>query len=380
MENVISFLQLTTLFDFQSLQSWKEWQENALLMHSRLEEKRPPNSLLQTIVQFVQSSISVKELERIFRLHVSRAKARIQGLNFFHQMLTICSFGSVRQQVLNCIGRPLYDGGHYLDNVQTCGKELAQTVAEAFSALFDQMTNIIRDPSIDAVSRLLALNVCGMAFQEYDTHLLIKAKIFSLLRQIMSEKPKTVAVGGSLSPTERGSSHFKAFSGSRTEDKRDLPTTVGTMTQETESKSSEGGVQIGKEKKPLGEEDKTAKDPRQNESEKKRQEEDQESIQELQRQQTLRCSAWTAFRLLATQCISWMMSEDLQSMTLVDRNAISKLHDHIFDLMCEELKRLVEHTKQKTSQSFPNVRSSLDHTPQGTLSLLLGHLFFSIWE
>jgi isocitrate dehydrogenase len=150
------------------------------------------------------------------------------------------------------------------------------------------------------------------------------------------------------------------------------------MTQETGLKSSEDAVQIGKEKRPLEEEIKIAKAPPENKSEKKKLKDDQELIQELQRQQTLRRSAWTAFRLLATQCISWTLSEDLQSMTLVDKNAISKLHDQIFDLMCEELKRLVEHAKLKTTQSCLKIMTSLDHSLQGTLSLLIAKSFFSL--
>jgi hypothetical protein len=159
-------------------------------LHGGIEEKRPSKSLLQSIVQFVQSSMNVKELEHIFQLHVSRAQTRIQGLTAVNQMLKLCSFGSVRHQLLRSLNRPFSDGGHYLDNIQTCGEKLTHAVTEAFCALFDQITNIIRDPNADLTSRLLALNICGMTFHDYDTYLLNKVKIFPLLRQIVSEKPK----------------------------------------------------------------------------------------------------------------------------------------------------------------------------------------------
>jgi isocitrate dehydrogenase len=72
--------------------------------------------------------------------------------------------------------------------------------------------------------------------------------------------------------------------------------------------------------------------------------------------------AWTAFRLLATQCINWSLREESQTSYLIDKSTISKLQDQIFDLMCEELKRIAEQMKSKTTTTS----SSKTSTPVST--------------
>jgi hypothetical protein len=294
----------------QAYKSWKEWQDSALLANKhglvRLLKDEPPRSPLQGVISFVMSTLSVKELERIFKLHTARARSRVQGLHYLQQLLSACSFGSVRHQVLGSLGKPLatMEGGHYLDNIQTCGEELSHQVSEAFVGLFERMTALLSDATLDLTSRLLALNICGLSYQHFDVQLLMRARVFPLLRQIIAERLVL-----STSSTVRV-----------------------RLSDEEVNMAGSGGIEL-----------------------KEKQEEEDELLEVQKRQNTLRLSAWTAFRLLATQVVHWSLQSDDPSGHIIDRSAISKLQDQIFDLMCDELKRISEHlTTRPSSASAAN--------------------------
>jgi hypothetical protein len=109
-------------------------------------------------------------------------------MDYLTETLRICSFGSVRHSLLQEMRQPLVDGGHYLDNIQTCGKRFTQIVTEFFGVLLHKLSDIISNPSSeDIVSRLLALNIYGMAFQHYDASLLMKNKAISHLHETITQ-------------------------------------------------------------------------------------------------------------------------------------------------------------------------------------------------
>jgi hypothetical protein len=127
--------------------------------------------------------MNVNDLEDIIKRHLLRAKDRIYGLVYLTETLRICSFSSVRHCLLHEMKHPLIDGGHYLDNIQTCGKRFTEAVTKVFSELFNELSGIIKDHSSDIVSRLLALNIYGMAFQQSDASLFTKNNIISSLHE-----------------------------------------------------------------------------------------------------------------------------------------------------------------------------------------------------
>eukprot|EP00029_Vermamoeba_vermiformis_P008050 TRINITY_DN365_c0_g1_i7.p1 TRINITY_DN365_c0_g1~~TRINITY_DN365_c0_g1_i7.p1 ORF type:complete len:4455 (+),score=2004.27 TRINITY_DN365_c0_g1_i7:138-13502(+) len=312
----------------QAYKSWKEWQDSALLANKhglvRLLKDEPPRSPLQGVISFVMSALSVKELERIFKLHTTRARSRVQGLHYLQQLLSACSFGSVRHQVLGSLGKPLAttEGGHYLDNIQTCGEELSHQVSEAFVGLFERMTALLSDATLDLTSRLLALNICGLSYQHFDVQLLMRARVFPLLRQIIAER---LAMSTSTTVRVR-------------------------LSDEEVNMAGSGGIEL-----------------------KEKQEEEEELAEVQKRQNTLRLSAWTAFRLLATQVVHWSLQGDDPSGHIIDRSAISKLQDQIFDLMCDELKRISEHLIARPS-SAPSVPNPLEEDTEEQCYQLLSLL------
>lgn len=134
-----------------------------------------------------QNSLVTQDLEQILKIHESRAKSRIEGLNYYHQLLELVSFSSARHQILGSLGTPLSTGGHYYDFISTCGPTLASKVAQTFTSVFDQIIRILKDKNSDTASRLLALVLCGINFQDGDIEVLRVSQIFPLLQQIVGE-------------------------------------------------------------------------------------------------------------------------------------------------------------------------------------------------
>lgn len=81
----------------------------------------PPSSPLQAVSSFVQSSLSTNDLAQILKVHVTRAKTRIEGLKHLNQLLGLVTFGSPRHQILSSLGAPLSNGGHCFEHITTCG-------------------------------------------------------------------------------------------------------------------------------------------------------------------------------------------------------------------------------------------------------------------
>jgi hypothetical protein len=276
-------------------QSYKSWQDSALPVsrsHDQLDEA--PRTPLQGVVSFVSSSVvSVRELERIVRLHISRAKGRVAGMNHLAQLLNTVSFAVTRQQAIGSIGRPLREGGHYLDAISACGELLAQTVSESFGKLFELLTSLVSNNDVDPTSRLLALNLCGLSFAPSDVGLLQKSRIFPLLQKLVSDRPVPPALP------------FAAPIEAKKEDEED-------------------------------DEEEAAKKREAAEQERERVEFERRALENTYiRNVALRTAAWTSFRLLATQCFNWSRSEEPY-----DKTAVSQIQEQVFDLMCGELKRL----------------------------------------
>jgi len=167
---------------------WKTWQDDSSVIVSQKHEA-PPSSPLQGIVSFSENpAVSVKELERFIRVQIGRGKLRVEGLNDLHQVLRLCSFGSVRHQILGAIGKPISAGGHFLEGVTTCGYELTASIEHAFGLLFEELVRTLGSTAYDPTSRLLALGICGLAFRDSDATLLQKTRIFPILCDIFAEK------------------------------------------------------------------------------------------------------------------------------------------------------------------------------------------------
>eukprot|EP01114_Cavostelium_apophysatum_P001689 TRINITY_DN1146_c0_g1_i2.p1 TRINITY_DN1146_c0_g1~~TRINITY_DN1146_c0_g1_i2.p1 ORF type:complete len:4271 (-),score=1642.72 TRINITY_DN1146_c0_g1_i2:54-12866(-) len=281
----------------QAFKSFKRWQEGGLK-----RQAKPPTSPLSAVSFFVQSSLITQDLEQILKIHESRARRRVEGINYYNQLLSLVSFHSSRHQVLGSLGQPLCNGGHYLDFISTCGPELTQRVSEAFGHLFEQMLTILREKNTDTASCLLALAITGLSYQDFDVELLRNARIFSLLQQVISEC------------------------------NRDIETMLSKKTEEKVTP---------KEKKP---EDENHKEPAISKEERAREEKE-----ELERVKRLRISAWTSFRLLATRCVNWGIESD----DLAESDALRELQEQIFELMCSELKSMSQKiSDEDADQSF----------------------------
>lgn len=275
----------------QAYKSWKQWQEGALETMGR-STPAPPRSPLHAVASFVQSSLSTQELEELLRVHVERAKSRVEGLQYYRQILCLVSFHSTRHQVLGSLGSPFSAGGHYLENIPTCGLELTTQVANAFYPVFEEIVKILGNKNADNGSKLLALIICGVAYHESDVDLLRTAKIFPLLQNIITECNQKILL------------------------KLTKPTTTFKDPMEVDKKKT----------------DKEKEDDR-----KRKEEKEQEEVEELGQIRRLRSSAWLAFRLLATRCVAW--EGEVDDMVL-QTEALKELQDQIFELMCSELKAM----------------------------------------
>jgi hypothetical protein len=94
----------------------------------------------------------------------------------------------VRQQILGSIRKPLKGGGHFLNDISTCGHQLSLKVEHEFSILFEQLINILRLPTNDPISRILSLGITGLSFRSSDVQLLQNTELFQLLCDNVSEK------------------------------------------------------------------------------------------------------------------------------------------------------------------------------------------------
>lgn len=121
----------------------KQWQEGAIGGFRKSAPK--PQSPLHAVSSFVQSPLSTQELEQLIIKHGSRANSRIQGFQYFHQLLSMVSYSCARHQLLSCLGPPISNGGHYLDNIPTCGPDLTTRVVSSFTLLFEDIIKILRD-------------------------------------------------------------------------------------------------------------------------------------------------------------------------------------------------------------------------------------------
>lgn len=98
----------------------KQWQEGALGVLRK--KKIPlPTSPLQAVSSFVQSSLSTSDLEQILKIHVSRARSRIEGLQHLNSLLGLVSFGSPKHQIISSLGAPFSTGAHYFEHITSCG-------------------------------------------------------------------------------------------------------------------------------------------------------------------------------------------------------------------------------------------------------------------
>ncbi len=86
----------------QAFKSWKQWHEGVAA----------PTSPIHAVSAFVQSSpLTTQELEELLQVHVLRARSRIDGLRYYHQLLGLVSFAVTRHQLLGSLGAPLCNGG-----------------------------------------------------------------------------------------------------------------------------------------------------------------------------------------------------------------------------------------------------------------------------
>lgn len=165
------------------LQAYSDWEQTVLLHNRTKRDEPPPSSPIQGVVAFTTNqSITVKDWERVLRVQATRAKSREQGLIYLNRLLSTCHFAAPRQQLLG----PL-NVTHYLDGIQSSGQAATERVTELFSELFLSLTNLVRDTNLDSSSRLLALNICAIAYTEHEAELLQNADAFQLLHQVMAE-------------------------------------------------------------------------------------------------------------------------------------------------------------------------------------------------
>jgi len=180
----------------RSYNSWKNWQDSTLLEKSSQKDASPPHSPLQGVISFVQNSfITIKDLDKIIKVQSTRAKYRIEGLKYVKRLLSSCSSTTARNQVLGSMSKLFSKGAHYLDSVQSSGEILSIEVTKSFVSLFEFVTSIIRDTSIDPTSRILALSICSIIYREQDIEILTKSSLLSLLRKVASESlPKLKSI------------------------------------------------------------------------------------------------------------------------------------------------------------------------------------------
>eukprot|EP01125_Pyxidicula_operculata_P006688 TRINITY_DN229_c1_g1_i2.p1 TRINITY_DN229_c1_g1~~TRINITY_DN229_c1_g1_i2.p1 ORF type:complete len:4506 (-),score=1363.41 TRINITY_DN229_c1_g1_i2:44-12730(-) len=233
-----------------SYHSWQKWRESTLLIKGLKESEIPPSSPIMAIVSFAENStMNLVDLEKSVKTHVNRAKTRVQGLKYLHNLIQSGSFSSVRHQILNQIRstfRKCLSKSHFLDNISSCGHDLTLSVENNFTLLFEELVKILGNTTSDTTSRLLSLGCCSsLSFKDSDVHLLQSTNIFSILCDINSERESVL---------------------SKSEEKE--------LTDSQEEKLSK----------------KSDKD------------------EENKRKNTLRKAAWTAFRLLSTRISSWSLS------------------------------------------------------------------------
>ncbi len=241
-----------------------------------------------------QNELSANELESLLKIHVSRARSRIEGLKYFEQLLRTTEFSSARQQIIALLTAPLA-AGHYLDNISACGPELTSLITEAFVVVFNRIMQILRDSSSDAATRLLGLTMYSVAYKHTDVEFLRTSKVFRLLQQIIADCNQKLQQAHSKQRSPRPPAVLEKTKG----------------------------------------------------EEQQRRQQEREEKEDMERQRALRKAAWTAFRLLATLCVTWDIDHELN---------LTELQDEIFELMCSELKvmseQVVTHYEEDSNQCF----------------------------
>lgn len=225
---------------------------------------------------------------------------------------------------------------------------------DAFVLVFEQMVKILREKTTDSASKLLALICCGLAYEETDVELLRTAHIFPLLQQIISDcnqkiqqataKASTLKVTVPKEPQSPSPAPSPKDSGAQKDpmqiDKEPEKEPVSDKSKEQMEKPME----IEKEKT---DKDKEREEEEEEAERKKKLQKEKEEKEDLERQKTLRLSAWTAFRLLATRCVAWQGEVDD---VVLQTEALRELHDQIFELMCSELKTMSHKVNLYTSE------------------------------
>lgn len=183
--------------------SWKTWRQSVLLDTIHSGQAPLPRSPIPAISSFVKSDLRVSEMQATLALHAKRASRRVSALSFMHLLFRASSFGSVRHQVFACVRPGLANGNHYMDRIEACGKQLSADVERAFSVVLNDLLEVVRSPSVDTESRLLAMEVCGMRFRSFDAGVLMQVGVLpSLMTVVVETSPSEIALG--VQPMDMG--------------------------------------------------------------------------------------------------------------------------------------------------------------------------------
>ena len=289
----------------QWIEAWKNWTEGSLLEDVRGKQKLP-RSPLPAVTSFVKSDLSVDEMKKAVEIQSERAKIRNSGLTFLIQLLKFASFGSARHLLLSSLKSTLSHSSHYLINIETCGKSLTQQIFLSFVSLFDVLTNYLKDPSFDVTSRLLALDVCSLSFEDFDAQLLYKSNIFPILQQIVHEVTPLAAKEeiGEAAKDDKGKEEIE----------------MDIEEDDKKGDKKEDAFKVPQQK---------TVDPKKNEE---------------SRANLLKKTAWTAFRLLASVCVSWG-KEDI----ILNRGEVDKVITKVFEVLTLELENISKLLSEQTN-------------------------------
>ncbi len=275
--------------------SWKSWRQGVLLDTVRGTGQTPlPRSPIPAISSFVKSDLRVAEMLSTLTLHSQRAARRVTGLTFLHDVLRSVSFGSVRQHVLAGLRPSLSSGAHYMDRIEACGRRLSADVEKAFAVLLQDMADLIGSSSVDMDSRLAAIEVCGMRFRCFDAGTLSHVGLLRTLMSVVVEtSPTEVALG--VQPMD-----IDEVGGVPRKDKEELDAVPAKASSPSPPAAVAAAV--------------SRDDPK---------------------IEALRKASWTAFRLVAAQCMNWG-TDDI----ILNPAAVDLLRKECFSLLARELKRV----------------------------------------
>jgi len=160
---------------YGTFQTWKKW----CSLHTR--NIANPFQAICSLGHALE--LSTKDLEKVFALHATRAKTRVQGFHYFNRLLKISSLGCILQQVL----RLNFETEHYLFGIGVAGSVMSEQVTDSFGKCLTSLVETFSNAELDERTRCLALRCCGLFYQDYDASLLQNAGIFPALRNLISE-------------------------------------------------------------------------------------------------------------------------------------------------------------------------------------------------